>query len=65
MKITVIGTGYVGLIEKQTERELQKEYVKAQLGDVETTYANTSLLTRLTAYKPEIELSEGINRFIN
>ncbi len=45
MKITVIGTGYVGLIEKQTERELQKEYVKAQLGDVETTYANTSLLT--------------------
>ena len=52
-------------IERQTERELQKEYVKAQLGDVETTYANTSLLTSLTAYKPEIELSEGINRFIN
>ena len=35
-----------------------------QMGDVPATWADASLLKKLTGYKPETDIAEGISRFV-
>ena len=35
-----------------------------QLGDVPATWADTSLLRRLTGYQPQTDFNDGIARFV-
>ena len=55
---------FIGLIEKHTERDLVKELVPAQTGDVEVTYSSTELLRKLIKYEPKTSIDLGIKKFI-
>jgi UDP-glucuronate 4-epimerase len=52
-------------IEKASEKELFKEFVDAQSGDVVTTYADTSKLENRVNYKPCFPLEIGIKNFVD
>ena len=45
-------------------KQIEKELVGPQRGDVEVTYANTSKLKSLVNYHPNTYLNEGIEKFI-
>ena len=56
---------FISLLEKSIGREFRKEFVPAQKGDVESTYADTSLLESLVDYKAKVTLDRGIPLFID
>lgn len=56
---------FISEIEVNMKIELSKEFVEAQLGDVEETFADTTKLFNLTGYKPRTSLETGIEKFIN
>jgi UDP-glucuronate 4-epimerase len=47
------------------DTELEKEFIEGQRGDVEVTFANTKKLQELVDYNPQINLSQGVAKFIN
>ena len=56
---------FISLIESRMGVVLEKEFQKAQKGDVAVTYASTKRLVELIDYKPSISLNQGINEFIS
>jgi len=56
---------FISLLEKSIGREFSKEFVDAQNGDVESTYADTSLLESLVGYKAKVSLDMGIPIFMD
>jgi len=54
---------FIELIEAEFDVIMHKEYVEAQPGDVEETYASTQKLENLVSYRPNISLEIGINKF--
>ena len=56
---------FISILEKSIGRELSKEFVPAQNGDVVSTYADTSLLESMVNYKARISLDEGIPLFMD
>lgn len=56
---------FISLLEKSMGREFRKEFVAAQKGDVESTYADTSLLESLVDYNAKVSLDIGIPLFID
>lgn len=56
---------FISILEKGIGRELSKEFVDAQNGDVVSTYADTTLLESMVNYKPRISLGEGISLFMD
>jgi UDP-glucuronate 4-epimerase len=56
---------FISIIEKHTERQLVKELVPAQTGDVEVTYSSTELLRKLIKYEPKTSIDIGIKKFID
>jgi UDP-glucuronate 4-epimerase len=56
---------FISILEKSMEIEFRKEFIDAQKGDVESTYADTSLLQSLVDYKAKTGLEKGIPLFIN
>ena len=52
-------------IEKAFGKEVQKEFLPIQPGDIITTYASTEKLEKDFGYKPQITIKEGIPKFIN
>ena len=55
---------FISLLEESLGKEFSKEYVDAQKGDVESTYADTSRLESLVKYCPKTSLAEGIPAFL-
>ncbi|MGL5681495.1 MAG: GDP-mannose 4,6-dehydratase [Marinifilaceae bacterium] len=55
---------FVETIEKYMGKELQKEYVEMQPGDVYQTWADTTRLERDFQYKATTSLNDGIMEFI-
>ncbi len=55
---------FIAAIEAACGREAIKEFLDMQPGDVPATWANATLLKRLTGYLPATPLSEGIPRFV-
>ena len=55
---------FIDEIESALGQEAKKEFLPMQQGDVLATWADASLLERLTGYKPSTPLSEGIPRFV-
>lgn len=55
---------FIAAIEEATGKEIKKEYLDAQPGDVQNTYADTSKLETLFGYRSETPIQEGVNKFM-
>lgn len=55
---------FIKAIEKSTGIEAVKNLMPMQSGDVPATWADTTLLHELTGYKPNMELSMGVQNFV-
>ena len=56
---------FLNIIERETGALLDKNYIKAQKGDVAITYADTSKLESIINFKPNTSLESGIKSFVN
>ncbi|PTR06518.1 hypothetical protein C8J28_14913, partial [Cereibacter azotoformans] len=55
---------FVEAIEESLGRRAIRNYMPMQLGDVPATWADAGLLHRLTGYRPQTDVREGIARFV-
>ena len=56
---------FISTIEKTIGKKFKKQFLDAQKGDVESTYADTTLLESMVNYKARIDLARGIPLFMN
>jgi len=54
----------IALIEKLTGKEVKRDHLEMQPGDVITTYADISKAKDLLNYKPTTNMEEGISKYI-
>ena len=55
---------FIAAIETALGRTARKNFMEMQPGDVPATWADTVLLQRLTGYRPETQVTEGVARFV-
>ncbi|RVQ67626.1 NAD-dependent epimerase/dehydratase family protein [Croceicoccus ponticola] len=55
---------FIDAIEQELGIEAIRNYMPMQMGDVPATWADASLLRRLTGYAPAMPFREGIARFV-
>lgn len=55
---------FIDAIEAATGRRAIRHYRDMQPGDVPATWADCSLLQRLTGYRPQTGITEGVARFV-
>jgi UDP-glucuronate 4-epimerase len=70
-RIVNIGNGdkvrledFIDAIECELGRKAVRNYMDMQPGDVPATWADASLLRRLTGYAPQTDIREGVGRFV-
>ena len=56
---------FIHAIEKSIGIEAVKNFMPMQAGDVPATWADISLLKKLTCYKPSTGISDGVQEFVN
>lgn len=56
---------YIEEIENAVGRKALRNYMGMQTGDVPATWADTSLLKRLTGYVPKTNYKEGVRKFVS
>ncbi|MEQ9257648.1 MAG: GDP-mannose 4,6-dehydratase [Roseovarius sp.] len=56
---------FVDAIEARLGVEAIRNYMPMQKGDVPATWADATLLQRLTGYRPETKVADGIDRFVS
>src|SRR5690606_19054692 len=56
---------FVDAIEECIGQKAQRNYMPMQAGDVPATWADASLLQRLTGYKPQTDFKEGVKQFVD
>lgn len=56
---------FVDAIEDVLGRKAERNYLPMQMGDVPATWADASLLERLTGYRPQTDIRDGIAEFVN
>lgn len=56
---------FVEAVEQATGIIAQKNLLPMQNGDVPATWANAELLQRLTGYRPDTDVREGVARFVD
>ena len=55
---------YISAIEDSLNLKAKKKYMPMQLGDVKSTYADTSKLENWINYKPQTSINDGVSKFI-
>lgn len=55
---------FIDLLEKHIGKQAKTNLMPMQPGDLTATWADTSLLEKLTGYKPKTNISEGVSSFI-
>ncbi|MBS1495150.1 MAG: GDP-mannose 4,6-dehydratase [Bacteroidetes bacterium] len=55
---------FINVIEKFTGKTAVKKWLPMQPGDVYKTYADISALSEAVGYKPEIDIDEGIEKYV-
>ncbi|MFC5738016.1 NAD-dependent epimerase/dehydratase family protein [Sinirhodobacter huangdaonensis] len=58
-------TDYIAAIETATGRVAERNLMPMQAGDVPATWADTTLLQRLTGYHPKTRVPEGVKAFVD
>ena len=56
---------FIAAIEQATGRKAIRNLMEMQKGDVPATWADNSLLQRLTGYRPETGIVDGMARFVD
>lgn len=56
---------FVAAVEAATGREAEKRFLPMQPGDVPATWADASLIERLTGPLPRTDVREGVQRFVD
>jgi UDP-glucuronate 4-epimerase len=56
---------FITEIERSLNLPIAKNFMDMQKGDVPATWANSDLLHRLTGYRPETSVAEGVQRFVD
>lgn len=56
---------FLEAIEDRLEKRAIRNYMGMQAGDVPATWADASLLQRLTGYRPQMNYRDGIARFVD
>lgn len=56
---------YVDAIERALGREAERHYLPIQPGDVQATFADTSLLTEWTGFSSGTSVRDGVRRFVD
>ena len=54
---------FIDIVEQVSGEELKKQFLPAQNGDVDITYADTAKLEDRINFKPQVGLNEGISKF--
>ncbi len=52
-------------IESAIAKPSIRNYMDMQMGDVPATWADASLLQRLTGYRPKTDMREGVAKFVS
>lgn len=55
---------FVDAIEDELQIKAVRNYMPMQMGDVPATWADASLLQRLTGYRPQTDFKDGIAQFV-
>lgn len=55
---------FIEVIEAQLGKKAIRNYMPMQMGDVPATWADASLLKRLTGYRPQTDIRDGITSFV-
>ena len=55
---------FINLLEKKLDIEAVKNFLPMQQGDVFETFANTENLRNWIKYKPNTNLDEGLDKFV-
>lgn len=55
---------FIKAIELATGKEATRNYLDMQPGDIPATWADCSLLHRLTGYQPQTDIRDGMARFV-
>jgi len=55
---------FVEAIEDALGKKAERNYMEMQKGDVPATWADATLLQRLTGYRPATDFRDGVNRFV-
>jgi len=55
---------FIDAIEDSLGRKAIRNYMPMQMGDVPATWADASLLQRLTGYRPQTDFRDGIRQFV-
>ena len=55
---------FVDAIEAECGKKAIRNYMDMQLGDVPATWADATLLEKLTNYRPQTHVNEGIRQFV-
>ena len=56
---------FIDLLEKNLMVKAKKEFLPLQKGDVPKTWSSIKLLKKLTDFKPEVSIDEGIKNFVD
>lgn len=56
---------FISELERQMGKEVKKEFLPMQKGDVYQTYADSSRLFSEHGYKPHVQLHEGLKQFVS
>ena len=56
---------FIAAIEAATGKTAQKNFMEMQPGDVPATWADASLLKRLTGYVPQTNVEDGVTAFVD
>ena len=56
---------FIAAVEASIGKKAVRNMMPMQPGDVSTTFASTDLLERLTGFRPETNLEEGVGRFVD
>jgi UDP-glucuronate 4-epimerase len=56
---------FIGMLEQALGKEVEKEFLPMQAGDVKATYADTAALESWVGFKPYTSLADGIVKFAN
>jgi UDP-glucuronate 4-epimerase len=56
---------FINEIENNLKTKAIRNYIEFQIGDIHTTYADTTELQNLTGFKPSTNIKDGIRNFID